>query len=130
VTKPQLAVSASFAGETPPRVVSCKGEVMWVKRMCVVFRLSEALDVLAICHGLLGSSCRPQFDVVGVAIRRLFAETCNDLTYRSGAPASSGRRWEVCDGGGRSRREGEEEQRYPLPNTGLGLNHATGRRGG
>ena len=56
--------------------VSREDEVMWEKnlKMCVVFRLSEASDILAIAVGCL-ELLPPQFDAAGVAIRRLLTET-------------------------------------------------------
>ncbi|KAG2644536.1 uncharacterized protein LOC120683719 [Panicum virgatum] len=56
--------------------VSREDEAMWEKnlKMCVVFRLSEASDILAIAVGCL-ELLPPQFDAAGVALRRLLTET-------------------------------------------------------
>ncbi|OEL30995.1 hypothetical protein BAE44_0007986 [Dichanthelium oligosanthes] len=56
--------------------VSHEDEVTWEKnlKMCVVFRLSEASDILAIAMGCL-ELLPPQFDAAGEAIRRLLTET-------------------------------------------------------
>ncbi|RLN36185.1 hypothetical protein C2845_PM03G02970 [Panicum miliaceum] len=56
--------------------VSREDEAMWEKnlKMCVVFRLSEASDILGIAMGCL-ELLPPQFDAAGVAIRRLLTET-------------------------------------------------------
>ncbi|CAL5073377.1 unnamed protein product [Urochloa decumbens] len=56
--------------------VSHEDEAMWEKnlKMSVVFRLSEASDILGIAMGCL-ELLPPQFGAAGVAIRRLLAET-------------------------------------------------------
>ncbi|PUZ71508.1 hypothetical protein GQ55_2G318800 [Panicum hallii var. hallii] len=56
--------------------VSREHEVMWEKnlKMCVVFRLSEASDILGIAMGCL-ELLPPQFEAAGLAIRRLLTET-------------------------------------------------------
>ncbi|CAL5087346.1 unnamed protein product [Urochloa decumbens] len=72
--------------------VSHEDELMWEKslKMSVVFRLSEASDILGIAMGCL-ELLPPQFGAAGVAIRRLLAETIgrrsgdrsNNLSERS-----------------------------------------------
>ncbi|CAN6211248.1 unnamed protein product [Urochloa humidicola] len=70
--------------------VSREDEAMWDKnlKMSVVFRLSEASDILGIAMGCL-ELLPPQFGDAGVAIRRLLTETIvrrgesSDLSERS-----------------------------------------------
>lgn len=70
--------------------VSREDEVMWQNgfKMCVLFHLSEASDVLAIAMSCL-ELLPPQFDAARVAISRLLTETIGTSADHSNLPERS-----------------------------------------